>query len=178
MIITTVTEDSVYNIPASTNICQGDSTQLPGGSWVNTAGTYYDTLTTISNCDSIIITTVTVDSVLGIPISQSICSGDSIFLESAWQYIAGTYIDTMSTSGCDSIVITTLTVDSAYLLTNAATICQGDSVLLPGGSWATLVGTYNDTLTTIAGCDSVITTTITVDTVYNIPASADRTRVV
>ncbi|MBW8060587.1 MAG: hypothetical protein FVQ78_09800, partial [Solirubrobacterales bacterium] len=173
VIATTISVDSIYNIPASAAICQGDSIQLPGGSWVTTAGIYNDTLTTIAGCDSVITTTVTVDSVYFIAASASICQGDSIQLPGgSWATTAGIYNDTLTTiAGCDSVIATTISVDSIYNIAASASICQGDSIQLPDSSWVTSAGVYNDTLTTIAGCDSVITTTVTVDSVYFIAAS-------
>ena len=42
-------------------------------------------------------------------ISDTICYGDSIYLEGAWQYNPGLYIDTfMNNLGCDSVVLTDL----------------------------------------------------------------------
>ncbi|MBU0486624.1 MAG: PKD domain-containing protein [Bacteroidetes bacterium] len=41
----------------------------------------------------------------------SICDGDSLFAEGAWQTISGTYTDSLlSAGGCDSIIVTQLTV--------------------------------------------------------------------
>ncbi|NUQ22590.1 MAG: T9SS type A sorting domain-containing protein [Saprospiraceae bacterium] len=44
----------------------------------------------------------------------------------------------------------------------AASICEGDTYVLPDGSTATTSGVYPVTLTGQAGCDSVITTTLSV----------------
>lgn len=42
-------------------------------------------------------------------IQDTICFGDSLFLENAWRYLPGMYFDTFPNSnGCDSLVITTL----------------------------------------------------------------------
>ena len=44
----------------------------------------------------------------------------------------------------------------------STTICQGDSILL-GGTYQTVAGNYYDTLINVFGCDSVLTTTLTID---------------
>jgi hypothetical protein len=44
-----------------------------------------------------------------------------------------------------------------------ATVCYGDSLMV-GGSYQTVSGTYVDTLSTSSGCDSLVTTTLTVNT--------------
>jgi gliding motility-associated-like protein len=56
---------------ANVAICQGDSVYV-GGSYQNTAGTYFDTLSTVNGCDSIIFTTVTVN-----PVPQQISFTDT-----------------------------------------------------------------------------------------------------
>lgn len=94
----------------------------------------------------------------------TLCPGDSIYLEGAWQSTAGTYYDTLSTSlGCDSVVEIVLTLNST---SNNATpdlsICEGESVQI-FGTFQMTAGTYYDSLTAVNGCDSIISTTLTVD---------------
>ncbi|MBW8051740.1 MAG: hypothetical protein FVQ77_15665, partial [Cytophagales bacterium] len=60
MIVTTLTVNPTYTIPAADTICDNDSILL-GGSYQNTPGTYYDTLASVSGCDSVIATTLTVN---------------------------------------------------------------------------------------------------------------------
>jgi len=50
----------VNNMNVNANLCNGDNYTLPDGVVVNSAGTYVDTLTNISGCDSIITTNITV----------------------------------------------------------------------------------------------------------------------
>jgi hypothetical protein len=45
--------------------------------------------------------------------------------------------------------------------TTTASICQGDSIFL-GGAWQTTSGSYLDTLTPLASCNSLLTTSLTV----------------
>ena len=92
------------------NICDGDSIFCQQ-SWQKTSGIYYDSLTTVLGCDSIIVTQLTVNPTFTINGSISICNGDSILLGGAYQYVAGSYYDSLSTvNGCDSIIVTQLTV--------------------------------------------------------------------
>ncbi|MCR9171212.1 MAG: T9SS type A sorting domain-containing protein [bacterium] len=46
-----------------------------------------------------------------------------------------------------------------------ATICNGDSIFV-GGGYQTTAGVYTDTLNTVFGCDSVVTTTLSTDQSY------------
>ncbi|MBN4066170.1 gliding motility-associated C-terminal domain-containing protein, partial [Candidatus Amoebophilus asiaticus] len=161
----TVTVTAPVTTSASPSICTGDSILL-GGAYQTAAGTYFDTLTAVGGCDSIITTSLSVDSVLTTVLTASICSGDSILLGGAYQTTAGTYFDTLTTGGsCDSIIATSLSVDSVFTTVLTASICPGDSILL-GGSNQTTAGTYFDTLTAGGGCDSIIATILNVDSVF------------
>lgn len=51
--------------------------------------------------------------------------------------------------------------------TFAVNICQGNTFRLPGGKIAYLSGIYNDTLQSKFGCDSVVTTNLHVNPVFN-----------
>lgn len=98
-----------------------------------------------------------------------ICSGDSVFVNGRYLKDFGLYIDTIqAVNGCDSIVKTFLTLYPVYSIPQNATICQGDSIFLEG-AYQTTNGVYFDTLQTIHGCDSLITTTLTVNPIPPAP---------
>ena len=148
-----------------TTICNYDSILL-AGSYQYSSGTYYDTLTSIFGCDSIIQTNLVVEN---LPISSdsvSICSGDSIVIGGSYQLNPGNYFDTLvSLAGCDSIVEITLSLKPTNTVTDSISICSDDSVLI-GGGYQFSSGVYSDTLSNIYGCDSVINTTLTVLPIY------------
>jgi len=145
-------------------ICTGNSYTLPGGNTVSNTGTYYDTLNSVNGCDSIITTNLTVTPPLTYTQNISICNGNSYTLPGGNSVnIAGMYKDTISTSlGCDSIVTTNLSVVAAILSNQNPTICTGASYTLPGGNSVNVSGTYTDTLNSSGGCDSIITTVLSV----------------
>jgi gliding motility-associated-like protein len=119
-------------------------------------------------------TTLSVDSSFTDSISVSICDFDfdSLFAGGMWQTTSGTYMDTLATStGCDSIVITTLTVTAFVSNSVSMNICEGDSTLL-AGAFQTVAGNYNDTVTAASGCDSIITTTLSLDPVLDASISS------
>lgn len=108
-------------------------------------------------------TTITINSTSSSPQNQSICQGDSILLGGTYQNTSGIYVDTLSNiNGCDSVVTTTLTVNPAPITNQNASICTGDSIFL-GGAFQNTSGVYNDTLSAIGGCDSIVSTTLTVN---------------
>ena len=67
-------------------------------------------------------------------------------------------------SGCDSIVTLDLTINESYDdVVDTLYRCVGDSALL-AGSYQTVSGVYVDTLQSASGCDSIVSTTLIVDT--------------
>ncbi|MBK7271281.1 MAG: hypothetical protein IPI07_17760 [Flavobacteriales bacterium] len=146
-------------------ICSGQSYTLPGGGVVSLDGIYSDTLTSINGCDSVITTTLTVNAAIDTLVVVQICTGASYFLPDGSPAPGpGIYTDTLTTAaGCDSIITIDLSVVAVINASVNTSICSGQSYTLPGGGVVTLDGIYADTLTSINGCDSVITTTLTVN---------------
>jgi hypothetical protein len=68
----------------------------------------------------------------------------------------------MSTLGCDSIVVTDLSVINPVFSNVNAAICEGQTYFVQG-AYQTIPGTYSDTLQSYLGCDSIITTQLTVN---------------
>ncbi len=137
-------------------LCPGDSTQLPDGTWVNTAGIYSDTLISQGGCDSIISTNVSI-SIINADAGNNItiCNGDSAQLQASggtiysWNPLTGlsnanisnpfafpssttTYTVTITNAdGCtdtDQITVTVITVTGNEGM--GGIICAGDSVQL------------------------------------------------
>jgi len=161
---------TVYPLYSNNNpktICQGDSYILNGHTYT-IAGTYNDTLLTISGCDSIIVTQLIVNPVFLTNNPQTICAGNSYVLNGHTYSTTGTYTDTLiSITGCDSIIVTQLTVNPTYSTNNTQTICNGNSYDFNGHTYIS-AGMYLDTLSTVLGCDSIIVTQLTVNPVYSI----------
>ncbi|MDG1719322.1 MAG: T9SS type A sorting domain-containing protein [Flavobacteriales bacterium] len=99
-------------------------------------------------------------------IFDTICNGLSIVVGSNTYDSTGVYYDTLlSFNGCDSIVTTNLIVLSTAASSgvNYQTICLGDSASV-GNSTYYSAGVYADTLISSNGCDSIVTTTLTLVT--------------
>jgi gliding motility-associated-like protein len=155
------------------SICSGSSYTF--NSHLYTAsGSYYDTLASISGCDSVVNTQLTVNTILSSNNPQSICCGGNYFFNNHAYSATGNYYDTLTAvSGCDSVVITQLSVIPFYQFNNPVSICPGGSYNFNSHVY-NLPGDYNDTLNTISGCDSIIITSLTVNTLpvitFNHPA--------
>lgn len=135
---------------------------LPSGKVINTLGIYSDTLRGKLGCDSVIRTYIlNITTASKVNKSASICAGQTYKLPSGRVInVAGTYTDTLkNTRGCDSLITTlNLTITSPVYTSSAAVVCMGQTYTLPSGKKVNVTGIYNDTLKTISGCDSLITT--------------------
>jgi gliding motility-associated-like protein len=104
----------------------------------------------------------------------SICATDSFFTGGAFQKIPGVYTDTLvATNSCDSILSTDLSLVNSFSAQLQRTICYGQKFQLNGHSY-TLSGTYVDTLTSSAGCDSIVTLSLSVLPDIGLYASPDK----
>ena len=96
-------------------------------------------------------------------LADSICEGQSIVFMGQVLDSTGIYADTVPSSiGCDSIVTVDLTVFPTYSTSVMDTICEGATYDF-NGNILSMSGNYIDTLTTINGCDSVITLDLVVN---------------
>ena len=138
-----ITINPSFLIIQTAQICQGDSILL-GGVFQTNSGVYTDSFTTINGCDSVITTTLTVNPTIVTPVNAAICQGDSILLGGAFQTVAGTYYDSLTTSlGCDSVIATALVVNplSSIIINPVFPVCFGDPIIL------TATGSGNGTIT-------------------------------
>lgn len=170
---TNLAVESIYSSIQNSTICQGDSLLFNGG-FYNVSGVYTDSLQTVLGCDSLLILNLTVTPSFQNNVTQIICQGDSILLEGGYQNTTGSYTDSLQNiNGCDSLIITLLTVGNTYNDSISESICQGDSILL-GGSFQYNAGTYTDSLQSTLGCDSIVSTNLTVDTLITLTISDDQ----
>lgn len=162
--VITTTLNVIQPVYGSQNIsiCLGQS-YFAGGNWQTQSGIYNDTLVGFAGCDSILTTDLQVIMPLYHNVSVSICSGQSYYAGGMFQTQAGTYHDTLAAaSGCDSIVVTDLSVINPVFSNVNAAICEGQTYFVQG-AFQTNPGIYSDTLQSYLGCDSIITTQLTVN---------------
>ena len=94
--------------------------------------------------------------------SFALCNGQTVVVGTHTYSKPGKYTDVLVANNmCDSTVTTTITLGKAVALAQTKAICSGGSVLV-GNHIYTKKGVYKDTLTTKGGCDSVVTTTVTI----------------
>ncbi len=146
------------NNPLDVTICEGESYEFAGQT-LNEGGTYTDTQTTASGCDSTTTLTLTINEASAESISIMLCEGESYQGESYTE--DATLTQTLvNAAGCDSILITEILVTPISNETQQLTLCVGDD--FEG------ITIQNDTtivrnMQGIQGCDSIATYTIVVE---------------
>ncbi len=169
---TLVVLDNVENITVT--ICDNELPYLWKGQSCETADTYrFDTLT-VHQTDSIIILTLNVLPTYNVQDGTTICQSA---LPYTWEGEVFTEADTRtltltSSNGCDSTVTFTLNVLPTYDIQDGVTICESALPYTWETETFTAAGTKTLTLTTEAGCDSVVTFTLNVLPTYNIQDGA------
>ena len=179
IITTTVNVNPVYNLTETKSVCSGGSYTFPDGtsqSNITAQVIHTSNLQTTLLCDSIITTTVNVNPVYNLTETKSVCSGGSYTFPdgTSQSNITAQVIHTsnlQTTLLCDSIITTTVNVNPVYDLTETKSVCSGGSYTFPDGTsqsniTAQVIHTSN--LQTTLLCDSIITTTVNVNPVYNL----------
>ncbi len=171
-ITTNLTISPQYNIIENMEICEGDDFVFPDGFLLTNIivdNTHISFLTTTGGCDSIITTQITVNPVYDLTDSFTICEGEDFTFHDGIT-ITNVLSNTthmnifQTTEGCDSLILTTLNIIplSPYIIDT--TICLGDNYIFPDGTTQNNITsnlTQTSTLTSVTGCDSTITTNIT-----------------
>ncbi len=97
------------------NICPGDSVKV-ANRFLKNSGTYYDTLSNSSGCDSIIVSVLKYLPIFHETSNHRICEGDTLEQNGHFYTNSGEYADTFfNVYGCDSILIKILVVDKSLL---------------------------------------------------------------
>jgi len=125
------------------------------------SGDYIFNYQNMDGCDSTIILHLVIMSTTPISWAESVC--DSIVWNDSTYYESGDYIQVFpSAEGCDSVVTLHLTVHpSTDTLLIVEVYENGMPYVLNGVTYDT-AGTYIQTISNTAGCDSVITLQLTV----------------
>lgn len=154
-----------YSVSENVFICQGQTHTYPDGTTGNVSETHTSSFTNIHGCDSLIVTNLTVQQPYTETRNVSICSGQSYqFPDMTFAQGSGTNVSVLSSvAGCDSTIITNLTVQPAYNYSVNATICQGQTFQFPDGTFGNTAQTQVSYLQTQFGCDSIITTVLSVN---------------
>ncbi|MBR0305031.1 MAG: T9SS type A sorting domain-containing protein [Bacteroidales bacterium] len=204
----TVNPSPNLNISGDNSFCQGGSVSLIASgassySWSNGSnnatitisnpGTYMVIGTNATGCSATASKTVTVNPTYFIPLTESICQGETYNFNGQYLTTAGTYTQNLSTvNGCDSIITLTLTVKALPTTTISGNtmLCQGQSTILTatGGvsyNWnngytsnnipVSQSGIYTVTATNAEGCSATANVTVTVNPLPTVTITGNST---
>jgi len=157
----------IYNVNAPSGATEFDWTV--NGSAINTSadsieytfpndGNYTICVTALNACDEAppTCTVVQVNSVPDTEIIDFLCEGDSFLVANTVIYEGGFYqFNLQNFEGCDSLVIVDLTEIVTPVLNIDVDICDGDTLSI-GSTPFTQTGIYQEVLTSVFGCDSII----------------------
>lgn len=156
----------IHNTASSITVSACNSYTSPSGNHVWTSGgTYHDTLVNVFGCDSLITIHLAIHQSAITNLAITACNSYTSPSGNHTWTSSGVYYDTIPTVfGCDSIFIIQLGVHQSSSGSLSVTACQ--SYTSPSGlhAWSAS-GIYADTLVNTAGCDSVLTIQLTVNTV-------------
>ena len=144
------------------SICAGQ-TALIHGRPESAAADYTQTFTSLAGCDSVSTVTLAVAGQAVAPaVMQAGC--DSVVVFNRMRDVAGLYLDTLvgqARGGCDSVRQVQLTLGQTVRTASAMSICAGQTALIHGQP-ESAAADYSQTFTSVTGCDSVSTVTLTV----------------
>ena len=150
----------------SITICSNAAPYNWNGRNYSVSGIYSTTLTGSNGCDSVPTLALTVLPVKTSTTVKKICIGQLPYSWNGNTYNAsGTYTAALTASnGCDSIATLVLTTAAFLNGTDNAIICNTELPFSWNGNNYNASGVYSVTLLTPAGCDSIVTLSLTVTT--------------
>ncbi len=166
-----------YNYTENITVCATETPVVWHGRSLATSGTYYDSLQTVSGCDSIYRLNLVVNPAVSQADTAVVCDSQLPYLWRGRQLTAtGVYTDTVPNSyGCQDRYMLNLTVNRSAVTSIMDTICQGDRYQQNGfDTLPTQYGTVymQQRLQTVQGCDSTVNLVLTVNRSYEIPTVA------
>ena len=167
----TVVINPIYSSIVAVTACQNSTVNYPDGtSAVIVANTsHVSNLLTVAGCDSIITTNVTMNPEYAITSNITTCQNSSVtYPDGVTAVIIAntTHVSNLLTAaGCDSVITTNVTMNPEFAITSNISACQNSSVTYPDGVTAVIITntSHVSNLLTAAGCDSIITTNVTMN---------------
>ena len=153
-----------YNVTDTRTVCSSAIPYVWNGVTFNEAGTQSVTLAAANGCDSVVSMTLAVNPSYNVTDEQAICASELPF---EWNSItfneAGTRNVTLTAAnGCDSVVAMTLIINSETYGVLDITVDVDDMPVTINEETYHEEGTYTQTLTNAAGCDSLLTINLVV----------------
>tara|TARA_B100001287_G_scaffold76620_1_gene63707 strand:- start:9169 stop:13140 length:3972 start_codon:yes stop_codon:yes gene_type:complete len=147
------------------SLCTGDSVLFNGNYYGANNPSGFETLTSISGCDSVLVINITVNEIDTTYRYPELCFGDSILINSNYygaNNSSGFEVLT-STFGCDSILAISVTENTEIKTGINKTLCFGEEIEINGVNYNSENLSGSDTLTSIEGCDSILIINVIVE---------------
>ncbi len=173
--LATVTVNPTYSSSESATACENSVYTYPDGfsETITSNTSHTSNLTSAAGCDSIIVTNVTMNTAYNGSEAVSVCENTTYtypdgFSETITANTSHTS-NLTGANGCDSVIVTNVTMTTAYNSSESVSACENSTYTYPDGFSETITGNTSHTsnLTTIAGCDSIIVTSVTMNPNYN-----------
>lgn len=104
--------------------------------------------------------------------TAAICQGGEVIWNGNSYTSGGSYVDTLlSANGCDSLAQLTIVMQEPVVTEIQATICIGDAYIF-GEETYSQSGSYTQSLSTVEGCDSIVTLQLSVKENYEVMLNA------
>ena len=161
----TVNVDNNIVSTMDTTICENELPFTWKGQDVNAAGDYSILLNTAAGCDSTVVLKVNVLNNITISTDTIVCENQVPFYWNSQDIdVAGVYTAYLiSAAGCDSTVKLTVTIDQYQIKTEDITVCENELPFVWNGKPYDTAGTYTDTVSALAGCDTIATLNLIID---------------
>lgn len=151
---------------SSINVVNCNNYTVPSGDETYfTSGIYKDTIPNSFGCDSIITINLIINTTSTSSLNITACNNYTVPSGDETYTLSGTYTDTiMNMAGCDSVITIGLTINNPTF--SSITVSECNSYTAPSGLYTySASGTYLDTIPNAAGCDSIITINLTIESV-------------
>ena len=176
----TSTGGGVINTTETISACVNTTVTYPDGTTevVTLPTSYISQLISPTGCDSIVTSNVLVVPFLVSTNLEAVCANTTLtYPDGTSEVITGntTHISNLvASTGCDSVVTTVVTVIPSFTATEAVSVCPNNSVTYPDGTTEVITAptSHVSNFTGILGCDSIVTTNVTLSQGYDGQLSA------
>ncbi len=158
---------SAFEANISPTLCPGESIEVNNVVYDQTNASGQETILTPGQCDSIYTIQLSFYLEANNLIDDSLCEGQSIEIDGQifdeLNPTGQVVLANASFNGCDSIIDVDLEFVEGFDIQLQVELCEGDSIFV-ANAWQFTAGDYVDQFVSTAGCDSVVTTMVTLET--------------
>ncbi|MDC6470793.1 PKD domain-containing protein [Flavobacteriales bacterium] len=166
IIETELTIDTLIIVNLPLNICSGDSL-LINGNYELVSDTFYNNTVSSGGCDSLTITSLTVNNPSTGTDNQTACDSFTWIDGNSYTSSNNTASFTIqNSSGCDSMVTLNLVINNSNTGVDIQTSCDSFT-WINGNSYTSSNNTATFTLQNSAGCDSLVTLDLVINNSYS-----------